>query len=442
MNSERFSRRWLWAAGLVSALVSGAALRLLFVDDIEYKRDELWTYHNAQEVAKGTAIPWTGMATSMRFRNPGMSLWIFAAITKVCAINDPRELARAVQILSILAIGILVFFAWRIVPEAEREPWLWATALVSLNPLAVLFHRKIWPPSVLPLFTIVFLIAWWHRDRRAWAFIWGLIGSCLGQIHMSGFFFAAGFVGWTFLFRRQGFAWKSWLGGASLGMLPLVPWIDTALPELYAARESGPGVIHLLEAKFWLRWATEPFGISVHYALENDFADYLGYPVVGGHKTYLVGVLHALLVVCVMIFAARAARLLWRYRYDAWQLLVGTSSETAFAQSAALWGFGVLLTASMVSITRHYLVVLFPLTFLWLARLALSRCRNAASDLRLGRLMLSCLCLLQALISATFLGYIHVNQRPIRGDYGTPYAAQQHKAEPLKEYAGVLQVLW
>src|SRR5262249_3652581 len=151
---------------------------------MEYKLDERWTYYHAQELAKGWSLPWIGMPSSMGIHNPGMSLWIFTAITKVFAIDDPRDLARAVQTFSILAIIVLAMFAWRIVPASEREPWLWAAALVSLNPLAVLFHRKIWPPSILPIFTILFLVAWWRRDRRAWAFVWGLVGSCLGQIHM------------------------------------------------------------------------------------------------------------------------------------------------------------------------------------------------------------------------------------------------------------------
>ena len=53
----------------------------------------------------------------------------------------------------------------RKVPVVEREAWLWAIALVAVNPLAVLYHRKLWNPSLFPLLTVCFLWCWWHRQR-------------------------------------------------------------------------------------------------------------------------------------------------------------------------------------------------------------------------------------------------------------------------------------
>jgi hypothetical protein len=70
-------------------------------------------------------------------------------------------------------------------------------------------------------------------------------------------------------------------------------------------------------------------------------------------------------------------------------------------------------------IHRHYLWVAFPLTFVWLACLAL--CPNG---LRLGRSLLAVLCIVQGLIAFEFLDYLHTNQRIIRGEYSLPYRAQ------------------
>jgi hypothetical protein len=419
--------RWAWAVGLVLALVLGAVLRLIWVRDIEYKGDESWTFERTQRVGRTEPFPWLGMPTSASFRNPGMSVWVFLLLGKLCDVHDPTELARAVQYLNLAGLVLLVWFACRTIPRQEREPWLWAAALAAVSPLAVLFQRKIWPPSVLPPITLLFLAAWWHRERRWSAFAWGLVGACLGQIHMAGFFFAAGIALWTLLFDRKRVAWLGWLGGSCCGALPLIPWL------WYFLLERGGGPVapfrwwHVLECKFWLRWVTEPLGISLEYALTDDFWDFLRYPLVHGQPTFLGWLLHGLLITLGAVLLVRLAAWLWRERGHWIELGIGRHSATAFTQSATLWGFGILLTALSLPITRHYLLVAYPLGFVWLARLALGSC----GTWKLGRPVLATLCATQFLISACFLGYIHVNQRPIHGDYGTPYGAQQRAAPPV-----------
>ena len=427
---RRGSHTWLWAVALVAAILTGAAFRLVFVDDIEYKGDERWTYCHAKDIASGLSFPMLGMPSSAGIRNPGMSIWVFAALAKIYPPGDARDLARAVQILNIAAIVLLLVFVWRVVPREEREPWLWAAALVSLNPIAVLFHRKIWPPCVLPLFSLLFLTAWWHRGRQVWAFVWGLVGACLGQIHMAGFFFTAAFAGWAFLFDRRGVAWRGWFLGTCLGAAPLIPWLS------YVANGKGPQEIeatdwqHLPDGKYWMRWVTEPFGVSVEYTLGDDFEDYLGWPVVYGQPTYLVAVLHVMMVGIGAVLLARALRWLWANRARALELWTGKSSATAFTQGAALWGLGILLTASTVPVTRHYLIILFPLTFVWVARIALVPCGERVSAFKFARGALLTLCVVQALITASFLGYVHANQRMIHGEYWIPFAAQVGVPDP------------
>jgi hypothetical protein len=86
--------------------------------------------------------------------------------------------------------------------QREREPWLWAAALVAVNPYAVLMHRKIWPPSALPVFCLMPLAGWFYRDRRWGAFAWGLGGMLAAQIHVGGLFFFAGLSAWTLVAPR------------------------------------------------------------------------------------------------------------------------------------------------------------------------------------------------------------------------------------------------
>ncbi len=410
--------------GLVLALVAGAGLRLIWVEDIEYKADEAWTFEHSREAG----LPWLGMPSSVDIPNPGMSLWAFVLLQRVSGADDPPSLARAVQITNIAALVLLVCFALRHVPRGEREPWLWAAALVAVNPLAVLFHRKIWPPCVLPLLTLMMLYGWWYRRRGGPAFLWGLMGVCLGQIHMAGFFFAGGFVLWALLFDRpwrERLALRSWLLGSGLGTLPLLPWLYYLLTHPSERPINPHRWVHSCELKFWIRWFTESFGLGIDYTFGPFFAEFKSYPLLGGRPTYLVGLLHWFVSAVAILLLGRAAVLLWRQRERWRERWIGRDSPSAFTQNAALWGFGLLLTLSSFSIHRHYMIVLFPLEFLWVARLALCPGGEQTPSRRRGRVLLMSLWIAQFLISANMLSYIHARQNFSGTEYGIPYGAQR-----------------
>jgi hypothetical protein len=413
----------LWAIGLIAVLIAGIVLRLVWVTDMEYKGDEIWTFEHVQDVRQGGPLPMLGMPTSQYFLNPGMSLWVFLPLAEIAQVKDPVDLCRAVQVVNILALLCLVGFGLWIVPAADREYWLWAAALVSVNPLAVLFQRKIWPPCIFPIIIMAFLLSWWRRDKRAGAFCWGLIGACLGQIQGAGFFFAFGFVMWTLLFEGRKAAWGSWFVGSCIGSLSMLPWLNY-LAHTTAAdfKPKKPGGwMHLVEGKFWSRWIMEPLGFGLDYSLNRDYVDFLRYPLIGGHATYLVLILHVLiglLGAAIFVFALLRLRR-GVSRSTIVDRFIGRGSPTAFTQNAAFWGYGIVVTLSMLPLHRPYMIILFPLQFLWLARIALGT-TGQSHDLLRGRALLTALVVCQALISAQFLSYIHV--RPaIDGDYGVPY---------------------
>lgn len=432
------SRRLPWPLlGVFLALAVGASLRLIWPNDIEYKADEAWTYEHSRE----GDLPWIGMPSSVDIPNPGMSLWVFTLLQRLSGAENPPELARAVQITNILALVLLVGFAWRHVPRGEREPWLWAAALIAVNPLAVLFHRKIWPPCVLPLLTLAMLYGWWYRRRASGAFLWGLLGVCLGQIHMAGFFFAGGFALWALLFDRphhpilspsggedgvmvrERVAWRGWLAGSVLGALPMMPWLFHLFTQPSERPTNPHRWVHAFELKFWIRWFSESFGLGIDYTFGPYFREFQAHPLVLGRPTYLVGMLHWLVAGIALFLLGRSLLFLWRHRQQWRELCIGRASASAFTQSASLWGFGLLLTLSCFSIHRHYMIVLFPLEFLWVARLALGS-QATASSLRLGRVLLLSLWLAQFLISANMLSYIHARQDFAGTEYGTPYGAR------------------
>lgn len=431
MQTLRTTSPSVWL-GLAAALVVGAVLRLIWGLDIEYKFDEQWMFERTQRAGVEEELPLHGMPTSAGFLNPGLNVWIFVGLARTFGVVDPPGLAKCVQIASILALLVLLLFAVRLVPREQREPWLWAIALMALNPIAVVYHRKIWQPCLFPLAIAAFLIVWWKREKGWASFLWGLLGALLGQIQMAGFFFAGGFALWTLLFDRRSVRWKWWLAGSVVGTLPLLPWLHylATRPETEAVRNSS--LWNLLVPKFWLRWLTYPLGLGANFVLGSDFRDLLRYPVINGTPTYLVGVLHLVLVGLAGLILVRGGRWAWAHRSRWRDVFTGQGSRTFLALAAAAWGFGLLMTASTMQFHRHYMLVALPLPFVWLAWLALARKDTAEEKpaprrrpwLPSPRATLAALCVVQGLISLAMLGYIHVNQRRIRGDFGVPYGAQ------------------
>ena len=424
-------RPTLAAVGVCAALFAGVVLRTAWVRDMEYKGDEAWTFERVRHAGVDEPIPALGMPTSYEVRHPGGTVWVFVAVARVCGAATPTDLGRACQVVNSLALVLVVGFAYRCVPAGEREAWLWGAALAAVNPLAVVFQRKIWPPSVVPLFTTLALVAWWHRGRRAGAFFWGLGSVLVGQIHPGGLFLAAGFVAWTFLMDRKSARWGYWAAGSAAAALTLVPWLRYAAAAPDPAAGSQRYWSNLVTARFWVNWLTEVNGVSLHYTLGDDFWDFLRHPVVGGSPTYGVALLHALMIGTGLAVYALAVRRAWRAGGRATAAEVaGRASPTGLAVACGLLGFGLAFTLTRLPVHRHYMNLTFPLMPVWLARVALMNREPLRGPLTRGRALLLAACLLQSAVSAGFLGYVHANQRAIRGDYGTPYGAQPAAARP------------
>jgi hypothetical protein len=399
-----------WPLFLSASLLLGAALRLSFPGDIEYKGDEQYMFGLTQTIGISQPWPVLGMVSGGQVKNPGMSIWVLAALARVTHAATPPELARAVQSLNILGLLALFFFSARILPEPERRPWYWAAAMASVSPVAVLFQRKIWAQSTLPFFCVLFWMAWHYRRKRTGAFFWGLLGICLGQIHLSGFYLMAGVFLWT-AFRDREARWGFWLAGTLVGALPLIPWV----PYVLSNSDGGFGLMNLywlLFPKYWIYWVTDSLGMGLTHSMKAPgFLDFLRYPSIGPWGIYWVGALHLLiLIAAVRIFTAAGKTAKSRQG-------VADHSETALALNATLWAAGFLMTLSCFKINQHYLIMTFPMEWVWLSRLGLR-------DTRWGERCLGAIWAAQLLISAAFLAYIHAHHGVPLGDYGTAYQFQ------------------
>jgi hypothetical protein len=153
--------------------------------------------------------------------------------------------------------------------------------------------------------------------------------------------------------------------------------------------------------------------------------------LINGRATYLCGAAHLLALlsgawIIITGLYRRGKQLFSRDAKLQW-LFARKVSQTAFAQKSALWGFGILLTATRVNIRRYYMRASFPFEQIWLVRVALSHNPNR----RAGRIALVLLWIAQLFISAQFVGYIHVNQGSLQGDYGEAYHVirDRHRAQ-------------
>ncbi len=400
--------------GIAAVLMVGAALRLVWPGDMEYKGDEIYSFERTQAVGVSEPWPWTGMNNSADVPHPGMSVWVFLGLAKLFDVHDPIDLNVACMMINVLALGLLAAFIARIVVPDEREPWWWGLSLLAVNPLAVLFHRKIWPPSVLPAIAVIMLASWWSRSRRSAALLFGLIAAIAAQIHPGAFFFAAALSAWALVFDYRSFRWPWTVGGGILGSLPALPW---GCHLLFVAERSASAKSHwwsLLELKYWVYWFTEPFGLHLKYSLGEDFVPFLQQPMIGGQATYLVGVLHVLLAAAFLAILGRyVAKSL---RTGSWGL---DRSPTGMTIGAVGIGYGLLLTLTGLPVYRHYLIIAAPVACVGLARVAFMS--FAASN---ARRLLGALCITQCAVSLLFLMFVHSIDRPIRGDYGTPYRVQ------------------
>lgn len=441
-----------------ASLLAGAILRLIYTSDMEWKEDEYYNYVQSQAIGGGHPWPWVGMPSGVYLANPGMSIWVFVWMARIVALGarflgldasggsgmpvGPLQLARGVSAFAWLGIALLIPLSAQggpIARPAEREPWLWAVALAMVNPFEVFYQRKLWPEPFLPLFCVLLLMGWWRRDGFRGALLWGFVGALLGQIHMSGFFLAFGLFSWTALTSFFGGdprkpRWSGWLLGSCLGTLPLLPWLAYLLSHP-TGEPMTTGLSEILQFKFWVFWVTDPLGLVLTNPLGlhrgnsilSQLSDFIRYPLIAGRATYLCAAAHlAALLAAVLILGGAAWRMSRRLARRMARREPGTprrrSAETALAVSAALWGFGIALTLTGVNIRRYYMMVAFPLPFVWLAGLALS----GPSRPRARRL-LAVLWGAELLISTLFVHYIHVNQGSRQGDYGDAYHLQQER---------------
>ncbi len=401
----------------------GCVLRLIWVEDMEYKFDEFWMYKHAMLAPQEGIWQTVGMKSGAGIINPGLSVWVFSIIGFF--VETPLGMARGVQLLNIFAILGFIFFIKKSLKGEEQSQWFWAIALLAANPLYILFSRKIWAQDVLPIFCLLFIVGHFYREKRWGAFLWGIVGAMLGQIHMSGFFFAFGIFLLSTLFdfkKKIKWYWQYWFVGSAIGSIGLLPWIYQMLSNPNASSTSWENIYKF---DFFLYSFIDPLGLNMMYSLRDDFWEFIKMPFVGGVPTYLVAVGHLVLIGVALkllqhIFFTVKKIYGLREEGELMNRLLFKSNSTEFYLLSTFFSLGILMGFSGVKIRPHYLIIAYPFIFLYIVKLLFSH-----------KKILTVLIAVQLMISICFFTFIHQNGGAENGDYGKAYHLQTEA--PLKK---------
>jgi len=418
--------RQVGGSSLFVFLMVCASLLLHLADPglIEYKGDEAYMHASVTASDGHSAFPRLGMPSGAAgLPNPGMSIWVFSAPAKLFGIESVEGLSRFVGMSFV--IGAFLFFAYllttRSLSSIDRAAWLWGVGLSSVNPVLLLFTRKIWAQSLLPIFSMAIFVLWIEKKRHplvrvALAFLCVLIG----QIHMSGFFLGGALLAFELrevLLKRASLT--PLLMGALLGVLPLLPWLSEIIsPEgalhLRNAVGSASGDIpEIFKFRFWTYLLGFEHASGLRSSLGQNFATFARIPWVGASLAATLG-----LLIVAILGGIRKLRLSKLNPFD---------SPTASTEVLILGilGCGILMSLTGVRIHRHYLIVLTPLIGMGLARLYL------VIFPRKGTLLLVAYTLFQLVLSVEMLRFIDKNRGAPDADFGVPYKYQmEHSKEP------------
>ena len=402
-----------WRSATCLCLLIAALLRFAWIGDAEYKDDEDQLFQYSQAISTTHLWPAIGTTSGVReIRHPVLGVWTFALLADALHLRTPLAVTASVPGLSLLALALLFWFAWRVVPPPQRDIWLWTAALASVNLVATVYARKIWIPSLLPLFSVVLLIAWSHRHTRAGALIWGIDGALIGQIHMTGFFYAAAVLVGTALFSRRSTRWRAWLVGSAWGVIPALPWLYYLWINHPALLEHASALPLTLFNLDFFRMAFEiSLSQTAEFNLGSHFHEYLAYPVLFGVPTRAVDAarlsLHALGILALIV---PLAVMLGRRRRPS-----GVSDTHLCLFNGAL--AGILMSVAGVPNAPNHHLMLFPLEYLWIPTMVIGY-------LPRPRVWLTAIWLGSAVCTVGFLQFIHQHCGAPDGDYGVSYRCQ------------------
>jgi hypothetical protein len=295
--------------------------------------------------------------------------------------------------------------------------WLWGAALAAVDPLAIIYQRKIWPPCVLPILLVAFFVAWEGRARPRAAAAWGLVGALIAQIHMAGVFYVGAFAAWSAYAhfgrtRREPVHWRGWWAGSAAGSLLTISWLVELRYSFFA--HNAPPPKSALWGNFWRMWMENAVGSGVEASIGPDHMRALRLsPIVDGSETSLVDVALAASLVVALVLAASAV---WSLAADRRAFFARLRWNTATAHNIVFVGYGGLLTLLPFVVWRHYLIMTYPFSSFSLPLLVSLGARRFR--------WLGVVWVAQAFVAASLIAYLVHHHGAPGGDFGNAFIPQ------------------
>ncbi len=384
---------------VLAIVIAGGALRLAAPRDYEFKADEAAMVELVRHARTSGEVPWLGMPTSQRIRNPGMSVWPFVALSYLVG-SDGFALTQAVRVLNVVALAAAIAFAlWRLGGENQRL-WLAGLLLAAVNPMEVVLHRKLWAQSVLPALALLVLWLWLDR-KRSWRHAVGLGASAaaLAQIHLSGIFIVAALLAGALWDRdRREVRWLPLAGGFVVLAWPFYFWlqhvftlVSGSTPDPRLPPWPASWLFNVVSFRYFHLLLSNVSGVAMRHSLGAHFDAFVANPIVAAA--------HIALIVITLAAVGR-----WILRRCA-----TVSGEVKALLFWGLLGTGVLMTISGIFVQRHYYLGLFPLPYVLFAMWLDGHRRWAPVYVVAG---------LQLVIAVAFLMFIHVNGGAPGAEFG------------------------
>jgi hypothetical protein len=213
-------RTWEIATILAISALAGW-LRLRQLDLIEFKLDEATTVNLARRLLDGD-FPTVGLRSSVGAYNP--PLFIYLTAVPLALWDDPRPATAFVGVLAVAAV-ILTYFVLR--PRFGALVALGAAALFATAPWSVLYSRKLWGQSMLPVVAVALLWSMFLvlERARSRAIVLIPVLLCLAfQLNFSALALVIP-AAVLLLYRGREVHWPAFALGVGVAMLLLAPWL-------------------------------------------------------------------------------------------------------------------------------------------------------------------------------------------------------------------------
>jgi hypothetical protein len=341
-------------------------LRLRDLDLVEFKADEAITVDLARRLLDGNLLS-VGLRSSIGAYNP--PLFVYLTAIPLAVRDDPLAATAFVGVLSVAAV-VLTYFVLR--PRFGALVALGTPALFATAPWAVLYGRKLWGQSVLPVVAVSLLwslFAVLERPRsRAVVFIPVLL--CLAfQLNFSALALATP-AAVLLLYRAREVHWRAFLAGVGVAALLLAPWLfhqvtngfaDVSTLLSGAPNEAGsqPGPVEAVRQSIRL------VGVGDwEYVAADSLPSFVAdagptWKVARGASMVAAALLVLGLITCALCIV-RGARTSRRWP---WVELGPSGAPRALL---LVWLGGIWLVYATPATDRlfpHYLIITFPVSF-------------------------------------------------------------------------------